>query len=105
MSAPARKMQWRNDKGELHREDGPAIEYISGNKSWYINGKLHRLDGPALILTNGNRWYCNGKLHRLDGPAVTFNNNRYCWYIDGNRVDCNDNDEFLRIVKNLKSLL
>jgi hypothetical protein len=23
----------------LHREDGPAIEYASGSKSWYLNGK------------------------------------------------------------------
>ncbi len=28
-------------KGLLHREDGPAIEWPSGHKSWYING--HRL--------------------------------------------------------------
>jgi hypothetical protein len=23
----------------LHREDGPAIEYANGAKSWYLNGK------------------------------------------------------------------
>ena len=23
----------------LHREDGPAIEYSNGCKSWYLNGK------------------------------------------------------------------
>jgi hypothetical protein len=33
--------------GQLHREDGPAIERM-GSYSWYINGKLHRLDGPAI---------------------------------------------------------
>jgi hypothetical protein len=26
--------------GQLHREDGPAIEYIDGSKSWYINGEV-----------------------------------------------------------------
>ncbi len=26
-----------NDK--LHREDGPAIEYASGTKYWYLNGE------------------------------------------------------------------
>ncbi len=30
------KYWYLNDK--LHREDGPAIEYANGNKSWYING-------------------------------------------------------------------
>ena len=23
--------------GKLHREDGPAIEYANGYKSWYLN--------------------------------------------------------------------
>ncbi len=38
--------EYRNERGELHREDGPAIEYTSGTKMWYQNGKLHREDGP-----------------------------------------------------------
>jgi hypothetical protein len=25
--------------GELHREDGPALEFTSGYKCWYINGE------------------------------------------------------------------
>jgi hypothetical protein len=25
--------------GELHREDGPAIERANGTKAWYLNGK------------------------------------------------------------------
>ena len=25
--------------GQRHREDGPAIEWASGYKAWYINGK------------------------------------------------------------------
>ena len=39
---------WENDKGQLHRIDGPAVEYADGSKSWYINGKFHRIDGPAI---------------------------------------------------------
>jgi hypothetical protein len=27
-------------KGEYHREDGPAIEWANGNKSWYLNGEF-----------------------------------------------------------------
>jgi len=25
----------------IHRENGPAIEYINGDKSWYLNGKVY----------------------------------------------------------------
>ena len=35
-----------NDKGQSHREDGPAIEWTSGYKSWYKNGKYHRQKKP-----------------------------------------------------------
>ena len=31
------KFWYLND--ELHREDGPAIEWADGSKSWYLNGK------------------------------------------------------------------
>jgi len=49
--------------GKLHREDGPAIEYADGDKSWwYLNGKLHREDGPAIEYASGSKyWYLNGK--------------------------------------------
>ena len=44
----------------LHREDGPAIEYASGYKAWYINGERHREDGPAIEWASGNKgWYLN----------------------------------------------
>jgi|SRR6056300_2046676 hypothetical protein len=46
----------------LHREDGPAIDYASGFKEWWINGKLHREDGPAIVWARGYKaWYLNGK--------------------------------------------
>lgn len=28
---------WYNDKGLLHRLNGPAIEYFNSSKSWYID--------------------------------------------------------------------
>jgi hypothetical protein len=31
--------EWYNLEGQLHREDGPAIEHINGDKYYYINGK------------------------------------------------------------------
>ena len=69
---------------QLHRLDGPAIEFANGTKSWCQNGKLHRLDGPAVEYVNGTKyWYQNGKLHRLDGPAVEFADGANEWYIEG----------------------
>ena len=51
-----------NTNGQLHRENGPAIEYVDGSKSWYQNGLLHRIDGPAIEFVNGTKeWYINGE--------------------------------------------
>jgi hypothetical protein len=41
--------------GLLHREDGPAVEYLNGDKEWRFNGRFHRLEGPALIIINPHR--------------------------------------------------
>jgi hypothetical protein len=62
-----------NEKNELHREDGPAIEDADGYKGWYLNDKLHRVDGPAVEDVNGygyKAWYLHGQRHRTDGPAI-----------------------------------
>ena len=32
-------IRYRNELGQLHREDGPAIEYGDGNKLWYLSGE------------------------------------------------------------------
>lgn len=46
----------------LHREDGPAIERINGDKGWFVNGLRHREDGPAVEYANGNKhWWLYGK--------------------------------------------
>jgi hypothetical protein len=69
--------------GEYHREDGPAEEYANGNKFWYLNGELHREDGPACEYANGDKeWYLNNKLHREDGPAYEYANGDKFWYLN-----------------------
>ena len=74
---------WRNDKGQLHRIDGPAKEYACGDKYWCVDGKRHRLDGPAIEYTNGYKaWYFNGELHRLDGPAVEYTDGHKEWWVN-----------------------
>jgi hypothetical protein len=57
-----KNIRWYNDKDQLHRLDGPAVEYADGSKEWYVDGKLHRLDGPAIEYTDGHKaWYVNGE--------------------------------------------
>ena len=74
---------WMLPNGELHREDGPAIELTNGGKEWWVNGKRHREDGPAIEHADGNkRWYVNNKLHRVDGPAAELANGDKLWYVN-----------------------
>jgi hypothetical protein len=55
------KTEWFHN-GQLHREDGPALEYASGDKCWFLDGRLHRQDGPALEYADGVKfWYLNEK--------------------------------------------
>jgi hypothetical protein len=30
--------RWRNEYGQLHRLDGPAVEWADGEKEWWVNG-------------------------------------------------------------------
>jgi len=48
-------------EGNLHREDGPAIERADGTKCWCLNDRLHRADGPAIERADGStEWYLKG---------------------------------------------
>jgi len=72
---------------ELHREDGPAVEYAEGDKFWYLNGKWHREDGPAVEYADGSKyWYLNGKLHREDGPAIEWADGYKYWSLNDESV-------------------
>ena len=73
-----------NAAGQLHRTDGPAVEYSNGGKSWYQNGLRHRTDGPAVEYADGSKdWYQNGVRHRTDGAAVEYSNDDKEWWING----------------------
>ena len=63
--------EWVNEKGLLHRLDGPAREYSDGYKSWWVDGKRHRVDGPAVECKNGYKeWFIKG----------VFFKNKECWF-------------------------
>jgi hypothetical protein len=89
--------------GNLHREDGPAVEGANGTKHWYLNGKLHREDGPAFENSDGNKyWYLNGKLHREDGPAVKYSDGEKYWYLNGEELT---KKEFKNKIKKKKKII
>ena len=72
--------EWKNYKRELHREDGPAVEYVDGDKCWYQHSQPHRIDGPAIDWQDLKEWYIDGKLHRIGGPAQEFDDGTKRWY-------------------------
>ncbi len=70
--------------GVLHRDDGPAMEYPSGEKRWLQFGELHREDGPAIIRPNGStQWFRDGVCHREDGPAIERADGTKEWWLNG----------------------
>ena len=70
--------------GKLHREDGPAVEWVNGDREWWSNGDLHREGGPAVEHADGHKeWFLNGSLHREDGPAVEYANGCREWWLNG----------------------
>ena len=86
--------------GQLHREDGPAIECADGHKEWYFHDQLHRLNGPAMEHANGSRaWYLYDKPHRLDGPALEHINGYKEWWYHGKYINCSSQEKFERLIK------
>ena len=75
---------WNLPNGDFHKEDKPAIETVSGNKTWCVNGELHREDGPAIEYANGDEiWLICGRKHRENAPAVEFIDGEKYWYLNG----------------------
>ena len=78
-------VRWYKD-GNLHRDEGPAIEWTNGTKEWLVNGKLHREDGPAVEYPAGTElWYQQGKIHNEDGPAVVRKGGSKEWWMNGKK--------------------
>ncbi len=83
-------IEHKNEKGELHRTDGPAVVRADGYQAWYLNDKLHRGDGPAVEYGYGYReWWVDGKRHRTDGPAFEYKDGSREWWVDG-KLHCTD---------------
>ena len=88
-----------NSVEQLHRDDGPAIEWANGTRHWYQNGLLHRTNGPAVLCADGTElWYQNGLRHRTDGPAIVTPSGYKAWYINGEPLT---EAEFNQAIKSL----
>lgn len=59
--------------------------------AYYLDGQLHRLDGPALEWLDGTkRWKKAGKLHCLSGPAEEYADGSRYWWVEGNEYSEED---------------
>lgn len=91
--------KWWYANGQVHREDGPAIEYPNGTKCWYKNGHLHRENGPAIKdAEGGEEWWVNGKRHRTNGPALIWQDMIKEWYENGVYIPYKGNYSFIKAV-------
>ena len=59
-----------NSNGQKHRQHGPAVEYLTGTKYWYLNGTFHRTTGAAVEYADGSKyWYLDGE-HLTEGEFI-----------------------------------
>ena len=62
-------VQWLDDEGRSHREDGPAAVWLDGTQYWYRRGRYHFAHGPADLWYDGLlRWYKDDRLLRERDP-------------------------------------
>jgi hypothetical protein len=77
-----------------------------GTKYWYLNGKLHKEDGPAVEYVDGTKHWClNGKLHREDGPAIEYADGGKAWYLHNKRLYVIPQEVLLNYMKTNKLIL
>lgn len=78
------KQIFKNQCGQYHNADGPAIIHGNGSQEWFLNGQRHNPQGPAVIRQNGREeWWLNNLRHRTDGPALIHKNGKQVWLMNG----------------------
>jgi len=94
------RVHFKNDNGQLHRVDGPAVIMNDGSsKHWYFNGKRHRVDGPAVEFSDGCfQWWRSGHPHSVSGPAMKFKDETVSYYLHGRRFSTKE-EWFLALPK------
>ncbi len=76
--------------GFIHRDNAPAIVYSDGYQCWYRHGQLHREDGPAceyIALADSTVFYNNNLLYSRRGPIIEYKNEKETkfWFLNGMR--------------------
>ena len=80
--------RYYNSAGDLHRDEGPAVEFVDKSERWFQDGLCHRDNGPAFITARGTRkWAINGRLHRTDGPAIEWSDGEEEWCLRRNLMN------------------
>lgn len=75
-------------------------EGYSGAKYHYLNNEIHREDGPAVEFTDGTKhWYFNGKLHNIHGPAIINADGSEAWSLNDELINCSSQKEFERLMR------
>ena len=103
---------WFKDD-QLHREDGPAVEYAGGVTGWYFKDiyagsgdkpdpelwtrlTSHELNGGPMLngcivdLDGDKFWYKDNQFHREDGPAVVGVDGTTEWFFHGKQLGFDD---------------
>ena len=56
--------EYYDENKNLHKDDGPAVNYSNGDKEYWCYGKRHRKNGPAVIIGNKQYWFENGEFKK-----------------------------------------
>lgn len=84
-------IRYYNTQNQLHNDEGPAVEFISGVKEWFYRGMRHNSHGPAIIEATGTLYYyLYDKTHRIDGPAIIWSDGDIEYWIEGNPIEIKD---------------
>ena len=52
--------------------------YDNGFKQWWLHGQIHREDGPAIEYSNGTKfWYLNGQKKSFFTWCINFLNHKF----------------------------
>ena len=83
--APDGLKEWRNARGKLHREEGPAVEYPDGSKEWWVDGATARTAPRSSRLTGrrngGNMDGGTGRMPRLENTPPARRNGGSAAYV------------------------
>lgn len=82
--------QYIDSDGQVLTQEFSGLDYVEVIMYRNSVGELHRLDGPAMDFNNGAnyRYFKDGKRHRIGGPAIVWNiGNNDSWWIEDERVE------------------